>query len=99
MPFMIAINPKLYEKTCCSLLIINFAVFYSKYEYVCDVVVYSIQYTVYIVYNKLLSQVTSLQYSLQLSATELLHLAWFCIFCPIRQYDHTQLYGGSFMVN
>ena len=53
MPFMSAINPKLYEKTCCSLLIINFAkitVYYNKYVYVCDVVVYSIQ-----VYSKLYS--------------------------------------------
>ena len=50
---MSAINPKLYEKTCCSLLIINFAQFavhYNKYEHVCDVVVYSTQ-----VYSKLYS--------------------------------------------
>ena len=51
MPFMSASNPKLYEKTCCSLLIINlFTVFHSKYEYVSDVVVYSIQ-----VYSELYS--------------------------------------------
>jgi len=46
MPFMSAINPKLYEKTCCSLLIINFAEFtvcYNKYEYVCAVLFCSIQ--------------------------------------------------------
>ena len=72
MPFMSAINPKLYEKTCCSLLIINFAEFtvcYNKYVYVCDVVVYSIQ-----VYSKLYSlhqivvsyklQVTSYKFTL-----------------------------------
>ena len=46
MSFMSAINPKLYEKACCSLLIINFAKFtvcYNKYEYVCDALFCSIQ--------------------------------------------------------
>ena len=47
MPFMSAINPKLCEKACCSLSIINFAQFTVcyKYEYVCDVVVYSTLYS------------------------------------------------------
>ena len=62
MQFMSAINPKLYDKTCCSLLIMNFAwitVSYNKYEYVCDVVV-TVNCTVY---TKLVS-VTSYKFTL-----------------------------------
>ena len=62
MPFMSAINPKMYEKTCYWLLIINLAkltVHYNKDGYVWDKQVY--KFTVHcIVYGKLLL-VTSLQ--------------------------------------
>ena len=64
MPFMSGINPKLQEKTCCSLLIINlpslqYATISMNMYVLCCFVLY--KFTVHcIVYSKLLSQVTSL---------------------------------------
>ena len=62
MPLNCAINPKLYEKTCCRLLIINLVkltVHYNKYMFMYEIGTFMIyKFTVYcIVYSKLL-QVT-----------------------------------------